>query len=164
MGEFFRGWRRKIGCVTLVMAALIMVGWLRSMMRKDIVELAGFQYLISGSGHLVWAAESSDRILKKLPYVELWYEVLIGRPVNEGCVAFVFECECLERNEFGVIEFGHHQYKHPEKISCRWCRVWYSTIGWPLTLLSAYLILWPGKRPERQMKCPSSDTSAERQT
>ena len=30
MGEFFRGWRRKVGVVTLVMALVAMVGWIRS--------------------------------------------------------------------------------------------------------------------------------------
>lgn len=30
MWEFFRGWRRKVGMVTLVMACLFMAGWLRS--------------------------------------------------------------------------------------------------------------------------------------
>jgi hypothetical protein len=30
MRELFRGWRRKLGCVTLVMALMLMVGWIRS--------------------------------------------------------------------------------------------------------------------------------------
>ena len=30
MQEFFAGWRRKVGCVTLVIAVLLMCGWLRS--------------------------------------------------------------------------------------------------------------------------------------
>ena len=31
MREFFRGWRRKIGLLTLVMACVVMVEWIRSM-------------------------------------------------------------------------------------------------------------------------------------
>ena len=30
MGDFFHGWRRKIGCVTLVMACVFMSGWVSS--------------------------------------------------------------------------------------------------------------------------------------
>ena len=30
MGEFFRGWRRKAGLVTLAMACLLATGWMRS--------------------------------------------------------------------------------------------------------------------------------------
>jgi hypothetical protein len=29
MGEFFKGWRRKTGCVTLVMACILSIGWAR---------------------------------------------------------------------------------------------------------------------------------------
>ena len=30
MGEFFHGWRRKVGIVTLVIACVFMAGWVRS--------------------------------------------------------------------------------------------------------------------------------------
>ena len=30
MGEFFKGWRRKAGCVTLMMACVLLFGWARS--------------------------------------------------------------------------------------------------------------------------------------
>ena len=35
MREFFKGWRRKVGCVTLVMACVFAVGWVRSLTRRD---------------------------------------------------------------------------------------------------------------------------------
>ena len=35
MGEFFRGWRRKIGGVTLVMAGVFMAAWVRSLIVSD---------------------------------------------------------------------------------------------------------------------------------
>ena len=38
MGEFFRGWRRKIGVVTLVMALLFMGGWVRSLSIQDVLS------------------------------------------------------------------------------------------------------------------------------
>jgi len=37
MGEVFVGWRRKIGCVTLMMALVFMGGWLRSLTGIDSV-------------------------------------------------------------------------------------------------------------------------------
>ena len=39
MGEFFKGWRRKIGVVTLLMALAFMAGWVRSLSNMDIVCL-----------------------------------------------------------------------------------------------------------------------------
>ena len=38
MGEFFRGWRRKIGVVTLMMALVLMGGWVRSMSVEDVLK------------------------------------------------------------------------------------------------------------------------------
>ena len=38
MGEFFKGWRRTTGCVTLVMACVAMSGWIRSSIHTDCLE------------------------------------------------------------------------------------------------------------------------------
>jgi hypothetical protein len=35
MHEFFRGWRRKTGCVILVVACFLMIGWIRSLVWRD---------------------------------------------------------------------------------------------------------------------------------
>lgn len=35
MRELFKGWRRKLGCATLVMACLFAVGWIRSFYCRD---------------------------------------------------------------------------------------------------------------------------------
>ena len=54
--EFFRGWRRKAGCVTLVMALVCVAGWVRSQMIADsaIVGFGPFGYIhiISRHGRL----------------------------------------------------------------------------------------------------------------
>jgi hypothetical protein len=38
MLEFFRGGKRKVGCVTLVLACLFTVGWMRSFLKVDMVN------------------------------------------------------------------------------------------------------------------------------
>jgi len=38
MRAFFSGWRRKIGCVTLLMALAFMGGWVRSLSDTDVFE------------------------------------------------------------------------------------------------------------------------------
>jgi hypothetical protein len=35
MREFFKGWRRKAGCVTLVLAGAILIVWMRSQLITD---------------------------------------------------------------------------------------------------------------------------------
>ena len=55
MREFFRGWKRKLGCVTLVMACLAMAGWTRSYSVEDriVVEDAGYR-ISSVFGRIQW--------------------------------------------------------------------------------------------------------------
>ena len=39
MGEFFHGWKRRIGGVTLLMALVLTLGWIRSFAIRDVVAL-----------------------------------------------------------------------------------------------------------------------------
>ncbi len=55
VGEFFKGWRRKAGLVTLAMACVLMVGWMRSYLIIDAVSLGAVkqgQSLMSKGGRL----------------------------------------------------------------------------------------------------------------
>ena len=124
MREFFRGWRRKVGCVTLVIACVLAAMWLRSFIVGDewFYVLGEQQYmLLSSDGRVFlssWDVNTRDRqfgvtSIPKSDPLFLWKT--IG---NQGAA---------------------HRSEH-------WTRgYWQFTI--PLTLLSAYLILWrPLKR------------------
>ena len=37
MGDYFQGWRRKIGCVTLLMGCFMMFAWVRSLDRNECI-------------------------------------------------------------------------------------------------------------------------------
>ena len=57
MGEFFKGWRRKAGLVTLVMVCLLTAWWMRSYVRVDVLLIQKSQRyhnLGSHRGHLYW--------------------------------------------------------------------------------------------------------------
>jgi hypothetical protein len=58
MREFFRGWRRKVGCVTLMMACVAMPGWTRDrVVHHDVVtrSIIGHRHVVASfSGHVVW--------------------------------------------------------------------------------------------------------------
>lgn len=48
MREFFYGWRRKVGCVTLVMALLFVGAWIRSLNNFDVINCPlGQEYAIA---------------------------------------------------------------------------------------------------------------------
>jgi len=53
MGDFFRPWRRKAGCVLLVMALPLMALWVRSDILFDQIFVRG-NLLLSNSGCIVW--------------------------------------------------------------------------------------------------------------
>lgn len=43
MGQYFRGWRRKVGVVTLLFAVLFMAGWIRSKVTSDMLTFQFFE-------------------------------------------------------------------------------------------------------------------------
>lgn len=115
MREFFHGWRRKVGVVTLVMALVMMALWIRSYVLFDQIFVLG-NLVLSNSGCIVWDWQGwggpdanflhfySDRAS---PFDVDWY-------------------------------FGTDGIRLP---------YWIVTI--PLTLLTAYLILWkPREKPK----------------
>ena len=61
MGEFFKPWRRKVGCVMLLVALVVMVGWVRSSFIRD--------WIVFYSGnHLVQFGSDSQRLYCLVDY------------------------------------------------------------------------------------------------
>ena len=63
MWDFFKGWRRKAGCVTLLMAALIAGSWIRS--------LALYEHAWGASGRF-WIAHARGCIHVHVSYEQNW--------------------------------------------------------------------------------------------
>lgn len=62
MREFFRGWRRKVGCLILLIAFVLSVIWVRSYLADDVLTIAvsgGQHDLSSNNGEFRWRAFSS---------------------------------------------------------------------------------------------------------
>eukprot|EP00475_Leptophrys_vorax_P041280 TRINITY_DN77851_c0_g1_i1.p1 TRINITY_DN77851_c0_g1~~TRINITY_DN77851_c0_g1_i1.p1 ORF type:complete len:111 (-),score=4.48 TRINITY_DN77851_c0_g1_i1:36-368(-) len=62
MREFFRGWRRKVGCLILLIAFMLSVIWVRSYLADDVLTIAvsgGQHDLSSNNGEFRWRAFSS---------------------------------------------------------------------------------------------------------
>ncbi len=130
MHTFFHGWRRKTGVVSLVMACVFTVGWMRSRVALDSVAFAvgGRQYQIcSWRGRIHWMGAAPH---KQMGALNQWHSEAVTPSVpddSDSIRAVFMSAEIME----------HFQ-------AWQW-RYWSLTI--PLTLLSAYLILWkPRKR------------------
>ena len=127
MREFFHGWRRKAGCVALVLACAVMGLWFRSFAIFDVISLANGQQqhqIASASGRLFWGAWR-ERSRHSRPRNE-WERIGTSRRT---------------RDEVDIQLESFHNF--------RWIIPYWSVVL-PLTLLSAYLILWePRKRTEQ---------------
>ena len=115
MREFFRGWRRKTGCVTLVMACALIGAWLRSYVICDEIQISDdhgdIREFASVSGWLYlldWSYQGDN------PPRAALYLASVAPQSFVGCV----DCSCDE------------------------LAIPYWLLIAPLCLLSAYWILW----------------------
>lgn len=146
MREFFRGWRRKTGCVTLVVACLLMVGWMRSRANLDTVSVPIFNRLhLLGSvnGELAWLS------VDWLGY-EVWQrktshvtEITIPAWSTEVTLTDV-----MERLSRGLEDDAKMRGEKNGRSPRLWLISYRSAIL-ALTLLAAHLILWVPPRPPR---------------
>ena len=127
MREFFRGWRRKLGCVTLVMACALMGLWVRSLKLWDFYSFPTSErhhQFDSIDGGFIWS--SWDR---QPP--ENWASPEWEWIADDADTAGSFP---------GFLKFWDNptnRHRH-----ARYWYVYYWSLVIPLTLLSAYLLLW----------------------
>lgn len=86
MRDFFRGWKRKVGCVTLVLACAFAATWVRSFSVQDFIPLPKLRTaaLATESGCLVLLRETEAVLLSEVPGLDvIWANVDgIENPMN----------------------------------------------------------------------------------
>ena len=132
MREFFQGWRRKTGCVALVMALALMGGWIKSGTRGDVVH-------VSTPRHNHMGFSAAGRLF--------WWSM-----TNESGVCRVFWHDKIPADALvSVLDKDRPTFQ--SQASLHFCErsLAYSNLAIPMTLLSAYLILWvPRPRSKEQ--------------
>lgn len=139
MGDFFHGWRRKAGCVTLVMACALTSEWTRSPTTDNEIPLSRTVGFVSSHGSLTVV------VMDRGGHRAEWYPAQSDRIIYHTGRSWSKKW----RRTVAVVNLGTDEYGNAERVEdiARWCRVPYWSIVVPLTLLSAYLILWkPRKR------------------
>jgi hypothetical protein len=138
MGECFRGWRRKAGLVTLAMASVLTVGWMRSYVVHDelfIPNLHSHHYVGSDSGRLCW-----ERTLYGALTREQWWGCE-PRPVSWDSSGVPSTTDSLASFQFG------------RRDGIEWWTMPFWSLVLPLALLSAWLISSkPRKRAAQSME------------
>ena len=131
MREFFNGWRRKVGCVALVMALVLTGEWLRSRVVQDQITLGVNQrchVVVSSRGYLRWFAidDASSPFLS--------WRSGVFTDISHG----KFLLAIPGRGTAVVNVYAGRDWTVP-----------YAFVALPMALLSAYLILWkPRQRTE----------------
>lgn len=147
MREFFHGWRRKAGCVALVMACVLTTGWIRSQREFDCFALTdnSWVHIIvqSAGGRLTLFFNS----LNSAPAVYWWHGELSrdAEPIDpmEDCVG----CDIEWRRDWTGFTAVSYSVKDGAEIIRTLSFIFpYWSVVLPLTLLSAYLILWKTRK------------------
>ena len=157
MGEFFRGWRRKIGVVTLVMACVFMGGWVRSTIIGDFICIPFGNYISEEIGSvdetISWSHYSTAFPIS-------WRTGDTKRPWDGGGRINDLSGICLTDSPklgvgWGTAEVLSGQTMKPVKVTFILVPYWFITI--PLTLLSLWLLLVkPGPSKQKKIVEPIS--------
>jgi hypothetical protein len=146
MRDFFHGWRRKVGCLTLVMACVLMGGWFRSRLVQDELRISVcYANLIFNScnGTLTWWQLSGLDSASPQCFAFQW----LTHPEIRGRTFSFSKLVTLEEGRSVTPTHVYIPREEQGAMLVNWT-VPYWSIFLPLTLLAAYLILVPSqKRP-----------------
>ncbi len=157
MGDYFRPLRRKIGCITLLLACVFTAGWVRSLKdTKDILCVPigqhTFEYFHSLNG-AIWCFHLHNTVETDVTFFKEHYRGWNRRPVMSGAR--------VDR----VAKYGPFLFRNESTYAARGfsLRIPYWSIVIPLTLLSAWLLLSKPRKPMSVTPSPA-DAQADSKT
>ena len=144
MGEYFRGWKRKIGVATLVMACVFAAGWVRSIFVHDVLLFVHDGDVLglwgSQSGSLRWSTDIVNAQVWTVPQWQNWIASEGVHPFDDPNIEWQWRC-C----GFGVADDA------TERVVPYW------SITIPLTLISLVLLLSkPRKSTPKKITDPTT--------
>ncbi len=144
MRDVFRGWKRKLGCVTLLLAVAFMLAWCRSLIIADKLFISGNE-VKSFEGRLSWTRQvPGDRVHHFRWTSEVlteWREVDFWLP-EKGNILWTWCGFAAGTGSAGYRRFTPYE-SSSDRIQIHYWVVSYRTLVATLTLLAATLILWP---------------------
>ena len=161
MKDFFRGWRRKVGVVTLVIACLFAAGWVRSLRNADTINIPPYYECGSVNGGLFWETQfSTIPNIRNVPHGLSCYSVssflcVEDAPDNVPRWRFLG----FGAGEYGIILSQRRiRYEDLETFRMRYWRFPYWFVIAPLTAISAFLLLTiPRKSIQKKLPEPTSN-------
>ena len=155
MHAFFNGWRRTTGCVALVMALAVMAAWLRSYVVYDWVTFwlqESGQSALSQCGCVVWQNRCRPNPSNHFRGIEIgWESTDADRPalgIETHLDNYLILAPTDSTSEWSWSGFYFGATSDANGLQRTWI-ISHSLLLLPLTLLSAYLILWkPRPKPK----------------
>ena len=163
MHSGFHGWRRKLGCLSLLMSLVLMGLWIRSRSTLDEYHLWKQQQT-----SVVVASEKACLVLGRLwnasPSVILgsYIEMDRERTISGGRIVHAADLEIESRWGSGGLELVKRYQQPPlslKNIKLDLLIIPYWCVVWPLTLLSAWLLLSKPRQSGRHESGPSDRKS-----
>ena len=148
MREFFRGWKRKVGCFTLLMALVFVAGWVRSLSKIDrlfyLVDAQNLHVMVScpkGIGWVRFRALKASQIIIA-PVGMLWSDSQNwGGYGSNLTYSLPLECDTAWCQRFGL-QMGTQFDGTPTTLQeKRFLGISYWSVTISLTLISAFLLL-----------------------
>ena len=135
MHEFFHGWRRKAGCALLIVVLALLGAWGRSWMILDRVVFNVFhrtQTIVTWNGRITW-----------------WGTSRLGSNTWQSYVPLPSESDV---HGLPLVLDAYYEFaasKRPETVNphIHFLTATYTWCISPLSMLSAYLILWKPRKP-----------------
>lgn len=151
MGEFFKPWRRKLGLVTLLLACVLAVGWIRSFFRYEFIEAPlgnsaiGVASMHGGIDFYRIVSLNDKPILTSIQCLSTAFRLDPHEPPNTTPWGseFVFDW----RWDWAGFHVGEGQYSHRRDQDCM---IPYWAVILPLTAISGRLLL---KSPRAALTC-----------
>jgi hypothetical protein len=152
MHAFFKGWRRKLGYVALVMALAVMGGWLRSFRNNDEVNIwSGERQVDSFNSSPMGVSWIAKRDLPpSIPMLSGRFGWIAFQSYsNDICDPFRWSTASSHTQWCGF-HFAEATINPPDRGKLGLWIMPYWSLALPPTLLSAYLILWPRRQKSTQ--------------
>lgn len=153
MAEFFRGWKRKVGVVTLVSALMLVTGWMRSGTTQDHLQIKVTDNLtyhfVSSRTSLGWQGIHWAEPEHSLRHVDMWNCATDSRMAQSEDYLHDVVVQTISRSADVPNEMTIKAWSAP---------YWYIVI--PLALISAWLLL---SKPRSGVQTPPPSRSFQRQ-
>lgn len=145
MLEFFHGWRRKLGSIAVLVACVVTMAWCRSLIVEDkLILVSGSTSAMSGLTLRQITSESAILRWETISHIENFMDSAVPEsrwttgPLTEfGNIGHPGLCQ--PRFQWGGFELAAGDFVST-RVSALAVPYW--SLALPLTLASAYLILW----------------------